>query len=266
LSLVLLGAVGGAVIGPELATRASEWIPGTPFAGSFLTLAAIFLVAAVLLWRLVEPAAVEPGTRAAERRPLSVVARQPLFVIAVLAGVVGQGVMTFVMTATPISMHVIDGYSLSETAAVIRIHVLAMYLPSLASALLIGWLGVGRLMALGLAAFALTLAIALQGHAYLHYWFSLLLLGIGWNFLFIGGTSLLVLSYRPGERFTAQAANDFCVFGVAALGSLMAGSVVHSAGWDGVLWGSLPLLAVMAGALLWLGVVRRREAALRVAS
>ena len=263
-SLVLLGAVGGAFLGPELATSPVP-VAGNPFIGSFLAMAALFLVAAALLMMLAELAQPEHAVEEGPRRPFTTVARQPLFVIAVLGGVVGQGVMTFVMTATPISMHVLDGYSLAETAEVIRAHVLAMYVPSLAAALLIGWLGTGRLMALGLAAFVATMVTALQGHAYLHYWFSLVLLGVGWNFLFVGGTALLVQSYRPEERFTAQAANDFCVFGVAALGSLLAGSVVHSAGWEGVLWGSMPLLATMAAALGWLAVVRRRQMLLRPA-
>ncbi len=260
-SLVLLGAVGGAFLGPELATRAAHLVAEVTYAGSFLALAVVFVAAAGLLSLLAEPRVVESGEIEAPRRPLSVVARQPLFVIAVLGGVVGQGVMTFVMTATPISMHVLDGFSLAETAGVIRVHVLAMYLPSLVSAVLIGWLGVGRLMGLGLGLFAVTLVIAFQGHEYLHYWGSLLLLGVGWNFLFVGGTSLLVQSYRPSERFTAQAANDFCVFGVAALGSLLAGSVVHVLGWEGVLWGSLPLLVVMAVALVWLALLPRADEA-----
>ncbi|MEQ8860548.1 MAG: MFS transporter [Pseudomonadales bacterium] len=258
-SLVLLGAVGGAFIGPELATRAAALVDGVEFAGSFLALAVVFVVATGLLYLMVEPVVAAAPEVELPRRPLRAIARQPLFVIAVLGGVVGQGVMTFVMTATPISMHVLDGFTLAETAGVIRAHVLAMYVPSLASALLIGWLGIGRLMGLGLGMFVATLVIALQGHEYLHYWGSLLLLGIGWNFLFVGGTSLLVQSYRPEERFTAQAANDFCVFGVAALGSLLAGSVVHVVGWEGVLWGSLPLLAVMAGALAWLALLRRSD-------
>jgi MFS family permease len=133
-----------------------------------------------------------------------------------------------------------------------------MYLPSLASAWLIGVLGIARLMAVGVALLSVTVVIALQGHEYLHYWSALALLGIGWNFLFVGGTSLLVQSYRPEERFTAQAANDFSVFGVAALGSLLAGSVVQLAGWDAVLWSSVPPLLAMAAALAWLGWPGRR--------
>jgi len=260
-SLVLVGAVGGALLGPELATRAAGLVPAAQFAGSFLILAAVFVLAALLLALLAEPAPeieVEPGP-GAERSLIGMV-RQPLFLIAVLGGVVGQGVMTFVMTATPISMHVVDGFSLADTAAVIRGHVLAMYLPSLASAWLIGALGITRLMALGVILLTATLAIALQGHAYLHYTISLMLLGVGWNFLFVGGTSLLVQSYRPEERFAAQGFNDLCVFGVAAIGSLLAGSVVHLAGWEAVIWASLPPLLVMAGALVWLARVRDRPA------
>ncbi len=258
-SLVLVGAVGGAFLGPLMATLpgASATADGVGFSASFALLAAISALSALLLLALREPDPHQnPGAAAPPRRFAEIV-RQPLFVIAVLAGVVGQGVMTFVMTATPISMHVLDGYSLAETSAVIRDHVLAMYLPSLASALLIGALGLNRLMALGVAALAATVVIALQGHEYLHYWSALLLLGIGWNFLFVGGTSLLVQSYRPAERFSAQAANDFCVFGVAAGGSLLAGVVIHSVGWEGVLWSSLPALLVMGAALVWLALVQR---------
>lgn len=256
-SMVLLGAVGGALLGPELATRGAGLVPGAAFAGSFLLLSVVFLLAALLLSCLAEPEPAAAAEDPAPARPLREVARQPLFLVAVLGGVVGQGVMTFVMTATPIAMHVVDGFGLADTAAVIRAHVLAMYLPSLASALLIARLGIPRLMALGVVALGATLAIALQGHEYLHYWWSLMLLGIGWNFLFVGGTSLLVQTYRPGERFVAQATNDFCVFGVAALGSLLAGSVVHLGGWEAVLWTSLPPLIVMALALTW---QRRRPA------
>lgn len=257
-SLVLAGAVGGAFLGPGLATRASAWVAGEPFVAAFLALAVVFAVAALLLWALadVEPADAHSGDGG--RRPLGHMVRQPVFVVAVMGGVVGQGVMTFVMTATPISMHLLDGYTLEQTAQVIRGHVLAMYLPSLASAALIGHLGTSRLMALGLAAFAATLVIALASHEYLHYYAALVLLGIGWNFLFVGGTSLLVQSYLPEERFAAQAVNDFCVFGTAALGSLLAGAVVHAAGWETVLWACWPAVAVMAAALGRLAVVRRR--------
>ncbi len=258
-SMVLLGAVGGALLGPALATRASSWVAATPFLGSFLVLAGLFTAAAAALLLIREPEMPADASVDQERAPLTAMVTRPTFVVAVLAGVVGQGVMTFVMTATPISMHVVDGFSLSETAGVVRAHVLAMYLPSLVSAVLIARLGIPRMMALGVAVLGATLATALQGHEYLHYWVALALLGVGWNFLFVGGTSLLVQSYRPAERFAAQAVNDFSVFGVAALGSLLAGSVVHVAGWESVLWASLPPLVLMAGALAWLSSASRRS-------
>jgi MFS family permease len=261
ISLVLLGSVGGAVLGPMLVTRGARWVEAVDFAGSFLALAGLFVGVALLMQALREPVAPAEVGPPLERRPLSSIVRQPLFLIAVLAGVVAQGVMTFIMTATPIAMHVLEGFTLEQTSAVIRAHVLAMYLPSLVSAILIAAFGITRLMAIGLAALAATLVIALQGHEYLHYWFSLVLLGVGWNFLFVGGTSLLLQSYRPAERFTAQAVNDFCVFGVAGLASLLAGSVVHLAGWYTVLWSSLPLVVLMAAALARLAVLRRRDAA-----
>ncbi|MEZ5557493.1 MAG: MFS transporter [Pseudomonadales bacterium] len=262
ISLVLVGSIGGALVGPELATRVADWAVGPEYLGSLLAVSVLFLCSGMLLALCLEEPQRHIGpSDNTDRRPLGVVVRQPLFLVAVLGGVVGQGVMTFVMTATPISMHVMDGFSMAETAGVIRTHVLAMYVPSLLSAALIGWLGVPRLMALGLIAFAVTLGVALNGHALMHYWWALLLLGVGWNFLFVGGTSLLVQCYLPAERFTAQAINDFSVFGVAALGSLLAGSVIHVAGWHGVLWGSMPPLVLMAIALGWL-LMRGRRAAL----
>jgi MFS family permease len=176
-----------------------------------------------------------------------------------LTGLVAQGMMAFIMTATPVSMHVIDGHDLASTASVIRAHVLAMYLPSLVSALLVGWLGVRLLLWIGVLALAATLVVGLQGHAWLHYWWALVLLGVGWNFLFVGGTSLLVASYAPEEKFRAQALNDFTVFTCSALASLLAGSVVTQVGWSAVLWGASPFLVLIALALVWLAVRDRAD-------
>lgn len=252
ISIVLVGSLGGALLGPEIAAHAAAPVFGVAWLGGFLAVAALFVGSALLLLALVEPRRLESDPDASPARPLAALLRQPNFLVAVLAGVVGQGIMTFIMTATPVSMHVVDGHSMADTSGVIRAHVLAMYAPSLASALLIGWLGTRRLMGIGVVAMLVTVAIALQGHAYLHYWWALVLLGIGWNFLFVGGTSLLMQSYLPAERFRSQAFNDFAVFGVAATGSLLAGSVVVRFGWSAVLWASVPVLVLMALALAWL--------------
>jgi len=178
-------------------------------------------------------------------RPLREIVAQPAYLVAMAASVVGYGVMNLVMTATPLSMHVHDGLSLADTAWVIQSHVLAMYVPSLFSGVLIARLGVLRILALGVLALAVALAFGLHGHAVVHYWWALVLIGLGWNFLFVAGTALLVETYRPAERFKAQAVNEFAVFGVSAAASLLAGSLIHAWGWDTVLWSTAPLLLAL---------------------
>ena len=159
--------------------------------------------------------------------------------------------MTYVMTATPISMNVEEGFSLNITADVIRAHVIAMYLPSLITPWLISVLGLPRMMTIGVLAMGATVLVGLAGHHYLHYWFSMVLLGIGWNFLFVGGTTQLVQAYRPAERFRAQALNDFSVFGASALASLLAGSILFALGWQILLWSAVPALVIMLVAIAW---------------
>ncbi len=246
-SFILVGSIGGALLGPELAWRSPNWSPASPYAGAFTVGAACYLLAALVLagFRPVAQAAAEDGS-GESARALSEIVRQPAVLAAIVAGVVGQGVMTFVMTATPVSMHVVDGHSLEATASVIRGHVLAMYVPSLFSGWLIARLGVRLVMTLGILAFAATLLLGLQGHDYLHYWGALVLLGVGWNFLFVGGTTLLVENYRASERFRMQALNDFSVFGTSALASLSGGAVLLTLGWDAVLLlSAVPLFAVI---------------------
>lgn len=250
-SAILLGSIGGALIGPELATRSPQWTPDHPYFGALLALAVLYAAAGVLLaWTKVPPTTAVNASNPAGR-PLAAILRQPAFLVAVLAGMVGHGAMVFIMTATPISMHVIDGHGLVETARVIQAHVVAMYLPSLASAFLIGRLGARRLMAFGVLAMAATVAVGLSGQDTLHYWWALVILGVGWNFLFVGGTTALVGAYRTEERFRAQAANDFSVFGMSAAASLSAGALLHGFGWQMLLLAVLPALAAMLLALAW---------------
>jgi predicted MFS family arabinose efflux permease len=259
IAFVLMGSIGGAFAGPAIASNLAAPIADVPWLGAFLLVACLDGIAGLLLFGLrLEEITIAPGLSAAGRSVIQLLA-SPRFLIAMLAGVVGQGMMAFVMTATPVSMHVIDGHDLASTTAVIRAHVLGMYLPSLISAVLIGWLGVRLLMWIGVIALAATIAVGLQGHAWLHYWWALVLLGVGWNFLFVGGTSLLVTSYAPEERFRAQSLNDFTVFSCSALASLLAGSVVTQIGWNAVLWGASPFLALIACALAWLAVLDRRS-------
>lgn len=244
-SIILLGSIGGALIGPELAMRSALWTPEQPYQGAWLGLAGIYAIAGVLLACTKDPAPAAPTAGGDGGRALPAIIRQPAFIVAVLAGVVGQGAMVFIMTATPISMHVLDGHGLQETARVIQAHVVAMYLPSLASAFLIGYFGPRKMMAMGVVAMVATVAIGLAGRQVLHYWWALVILGVGWNFLFIGGTTALVATYQPMERFRAQGVNDFSVFGMSALASLSAGALLHAYGWSVVLLSTLPALALM---------------------
>ena len=252
-SFILLGSIGGAFLGPEIASRSSTFTPETPFKAAMFTNAALYLVAGALLLCMSKVAATEHDAAHAQEsiRPMRAIVSEPLFIVAVFAAVVGYGVMTFIMTATPLSMHVVDGHGIEETAEVIRAHVIAMYLPSLVSGPLISRFGSQRMMTTGVLAMLATLFVGFSGQAVMHYWWALVLLGFGWNFLFVGGTTLLVQTCRPSERFKAQAVNEFSVFGISAVGSLLAGTIMVQLGWIAVLIGALPLLIVMLLVLIW---------------
>ncbi|MFQ5609769.1 MAG: MFS transporter, partial [Woeseiaceae bacterium] len=183
-------------------------------------------------------------------RPLRDIAMQPVFIVAVLGGTVGYGLMTLVMTATPLSMHINDGFSLKETATVIKWHVLGMYVPSLVSGFLIERFGVSRLMFTGAVLLLVTSIVGLQGQSLLHYWWALVLLGVGWNFLYVGGTTMLTYTYSIEERFRAQAVNELFVFGTAAITSMLAGTVMHFFGWYRLMLIPIPILVLICAALV----------------
>jgi MFS family permease len=253
-SFVLLGSIGGALVGPELAKAGKDWITAVPYAGTMLGLAVLYAVQALLFLFLKAP---QPGASAHrdERvRALGSIVRQPVFLVAVLSGTAGYGLMALVMTATPLSMHVNDGHSVEQTANVIRAHVLGMYVPSLLSGFLIERLGVVRLMLLGAVGLLATSIIGLQGQSVMHYWWALTLLGVGWNFLYVGATTMLTYTYSMAERFQAQAVNEFLVFGTSAAASLLAGTVMHYLGWRWLMWIPIP---VLVGVCIALVIVRR---------
>jgi MFS family permease len=256
-STVMLGTLAAAVLAPELGDRARLMGGWPEFTGSFVALAVVCALAGLVLLALGRPQARAACTLQLVR-PLGVVARQPAFIAAVLAGVTSYAVMSFIMTATPISMHVVDGMSVGATKSVISMHLLGMYVPSLASGWLIRLAGVRRLMLAGLVSMAACVAISLWvGQHFVHYAAGLVLLGIGWNFLFVAGTTLLTTSYAPSERFRAQGLNDFVVFGSQATASLLAGPAITRLGWQAVNGLSVPFLVLMAAAVVWLGAQER---------
>ena len=184
-------------------------------------------------------------------RPLSEIFKQPALILAIASAAVAYSVMSLVMTATPLSMHEIDLHSLENTTRVIQSHILAMYVPSFFSGLLISRFGVMRVIQVGLFFMVVCVIIGWGQPEFIHYWSSLIFLGIGWNFLFLGGTTLLTQSYRSSERFKAQAVNDFLVFGMQAVGSLSAGVLLANIGWNGVMGFALPMLILLAVVLIF---------------
>jgi len=243
-SVIMLGGIAAAYLGPELAKQARELLPLGLYSGSFAVLAGLNFVNVCLLYFLVEPDVIRDESEG-EARSLGKIIRQPIYLTAVMAALVAYGVMSFIMTATPVSMYVIDNFSIDATAWVIQSHVMAMFIPSLFTGILISRFGLTKVMLLGLVLMIGCVVLALVNRHFVHYW-----TGVGWNFLFIGGTTLLIRCYSPAERFKAQAVNDFAVFGFQALASLSAGTVIFLAGWEVVNGLNLPLLVIMLG-VVW---------------
>lgn len=249
-SFVLLGSILAGFIGPELAKRTKDWLGTAAYVGPFVSLALVYAVVTALLFFFKDVTPHEEEVIGSER-PLAEIAAQPSYLVALLAGAVSYGVMSFIMTATPIQLHKMDGYNIDQTAWVIQSHIIAMYLPYLFTGMLLERVGVLRVMSIGVAALFACVALGVLGQDLIHYWSALVLLGIGRSFLFIGATLLLTRSYRSAERFKAQAANDFTVFGVQALASLSAGTVLYFADWDALNLIVMPFLAaILAGILL----------------
>jgi MFS family permease len=249
ISFVLMGGIAAGILGPEIVKRTQA--SGGDFTTSFLVLAGLYACVFLLMIFLKEPVVQQESITGTER-PLRSIVSQPIFLTALAASVIGYGVMTFIMTATPVNMHVIHGFDLADTAWVIQSHIIAMFLPSLFTAFLIQRLGLLRLMSAGLVALLLCVLLALLGEDLLHYWWALVLLGMGWNFLFVGGTTLLTRSYQPVERFKVQATNDFTVFSIQALASLSAGAVLYTAGWNNLVLLTVPFLLALAVGLVFM--------------
>jgi MFS family permease len=244
ISYVLIGSLGAAIVNPQLALAARWLIPGTEYAGSFVAVSILYAATIAVLSRLTVPAPsvllrVTPGD--APRTSFAT----PQFRMAVFAGACAYAVMSFVMTAAPISMHHVDHHNVEATTWVVQSHVLSMYLPSLFTGNVIARFGERKVMMWGGALLATCAGVSLFGHQLMHYWLGLVTLGLGWNLLFVAGTTLLSRSVDPDNRHRAQALNDFTVFGSQACASLLAGLAVQSIGWRALNLVTLPLLAAM---------------------
>ena len=250
-SLVMAGGLLGAVAGPNLAA-ATRSLTDVPFAGAYLALVGVALLAMALLAFIDFPPAPAPKQHAAsDGRPLGQIMRQPVFIVAALAGALGYGVMNLLMAATPIAMQICS-LPFSDVATVLQWHVIGMFAPGFFTGHLIKRFGTLAVMGVGLALTLACVAIALSGVEFNQFLWALLLLGVGWNFLFTGSTTLALTAYEPEEKDKAQGALNFCVFGVLALSSLASGVLVTTRGWALLNAASLLPLALTAAALLWL--------------
>ncbi len=242
ISVIMFTGLFAAFLGPEVAVLGRLWIDSPHgYAGSFAALAVMVLVAMLIMQWFKDPQSSETQIEG-KARPLLSIMQQPIFIIAIIASVTGYSLMSLLMTATPISMHNLNSHSLIDTKWVIQSHISAMYLPSLITPWLVKQIGLRNVMLTGsLVMFAVS-AVALSGQAVMHYWGTLVLLGIGWNFLFLAGTVLLPQSYRNNERHKVQAVNDFVIFFVQGLASLMAGWLLFKAGWTILVYSSIPFM------------------------
>ena len=250
LSFVMGGGVAAGVVGPQLVSFTMDLWPAQPFVATFLAQALVAALSALVLYgvRLPMPTPAEQ----AGGRPLAEIARQPRFVTAVLCGAVSYMLMNFLMTAAPLAMR-LCGHSQQSSNLGLQWHVIAMYAPSFFTGRLITRFGAGRVVAAGLLLIGLSAAVGLTGIDVAHFWLTLILLGVGWNFGFVGASALVLECHRPEEKTRVQSFNDFVVFGTMAVGSFASGSLLTAYDWNTVLWVSFaPLLAAVA-ALAWIG-------------
>jgi MFS family permease len=243
-SFLLLGGILAAFIGPELAVR-GRGLLSTEYAGSFLLLSVSY-VAGLIIISFHRDSEIHHTGHQHAGRPLRQILRSPEIILAISAAALGYGIMSFIMTATPISMHSHAGHSLEATKFVIQSHIAGMYLPALLYATLFNRLGFHGMMWAGVLVYLLCLLIAAINTEFLNYWLALVLLGIGWNFLFLSGTNLLPYGYRPEEKFRVQSMNDFLVFSVQAVVSLSSGWFLYHYQWQGLIYACIPLVLAFA--------------------
>lgn len=254
-SLVLAGGLLGAVLGPNLAARTRTLLE-VPFAGAYLSLAVVALVSMAVMAFMRFPPTPPKVAGASTGRPLSVIMRQPVFIVATAGAALGYGVMNLLMAATPLAMQTC-GFDFDDAALVLEWHVIGMFAPGFFTGHLIKRFGVLSIMGVGVVLNVLCVAIALSGVGLHQFLIALFFLGVGWNFLFTGSTTLSLQAYTPEEKDRAQAAINFFVFATMALTSFASGALVTTQGWAWLNMGSLLPLALIGGALVWLGWQRR---------
>ena len=250
ISLVLAGGLLGAVAGPFLATRTKDWF-GLHFAGPYVMLGVLSVVAMVVIHFIQFGPPPTPAEAAKTGRPVSVLFRQPAFAVAALSAAVSYGVMNLLMAATPLAMQTC-GLSFEDTAMVLQWHVIGMFAPGFFTGSLIKRFGTLTVMSVGVVLNLVCVAVALSGQEVSQFLWSMLVLGVGWNFLFTASTTLSTQAYRPEEKDKAQAVLNFCVFATMTVTSFASGALVTTEGWSWLNMGSLLPIVIVSLSLVWL--------------
>lgn len=262
ISLVIAGGLVGGILGPTTSRFTMDLLP-TMYLGAYLALIGVLVVVLLVLRQLRIPLPTEKEAHS-RGRPLAQIIRQPAYIVAVVAAGFGYGIMNLLMTATPLAMGVC-GHPYSAAATVISWHVIGMFAPSFFTGSLIKRFGVLNVMMAGVGINFACVMIALAGVEIENFWFALVLLGIGWNFLFVGGTTLIAESYRPEERAKAQGANDLAIFIIMATSSFSSGLVLEASGWAALNYLAIPFIGAIGLAVVWLMLRRRALTAARPA-
>ncbi len=258
-SMVVAGGLVGAVIGPNLA-KWTQHLGDAPFAGAYAALAVVALASMLVVHGVSFPPEPPKKQGAGGGRPLSVIMRQPVFIVSTAAAALGFGVMNLLMAASPIAMQ-ICGHPFEDTALVLQWHVIGMFAPGFFTGHLIKRFGVVAIMSAGVVLNLLCIVIALSGIDVMQFLVSMFLLGVGWNFLFTAGTALSLKAYTPEEKDKAQGAINFCIFVVMMLSSFSSGALVTTAGWSILNYGSLVPVAIAGLAVLWYVLQQRSQRA-----
>jgi len=255
ISLVFAGGVISGLVGPTLADYSKDMLAPVVFAGAFVSIIALQALVLVLLLfiRIPRPAPM----RFTGGRPLGEIARQPKFIVAATAGVVAYSGMAMLMTVTPLAMQ-LCGLSFYQTTSVIQWHVLGMYVPAFFTGHLIRRFGTYRVMLAGGVAMAICILIGVSGQSYIHFWAAQMTLGVAWNFLYVGATTLLTETYTVEERAKTQALNELLVFVVTGLAIFFSGQLLHNVGWSAVNLGALPLVLLTVAGTAWLWLKSRK--------
>ena len=241
-----------------MAIRSKDLFADHMYMGAYLSLIAVCFLAMLILTRLDIPQLSETE-RKDPGRPLGVIMRQPVFIVAALSSMLSYGIMNLMMTSTPLAMRAHD-HHFNDAVLVLEWHIIGMYGPSFFTGSLIQRFGVLQVILTGVVLLFVCIGAALAGTEFSNFWLAMFLLGVGWNFMFVGGSALLTECYTPSERAKTQAANDFMVFATMAISSMSSGLLLNKSGWHAVNLGSIPFLALATAAILWLMWKRRVSA------